>query len=394
MKIVFYSLVYNHHQSLVAGELYRKPDIDYTFVELRNLTGEAKKGRTVETNSCPYILQAWVSQEMADKAMELAITADVCVFGGIESLPYIKARLKRNLLTFEMSERWLKRGWLNVLSPNIFRNLLAYYIYGWGNKPYYKLCCSGFTAEDQLRLGTFKNKCYKWGYFTEVETDVEISQGISTSGVTPLMWCSRFLMLKHPELPIIMANRLKHKGYKFILNMYGCGEKLEVSKRLVHELNVADVVSFVGNKPNGELMKDMKKHAIFLFTSDRNEGWGAVANESMSNGCVLVTSDAIGSTPYLVEDGVTGVVFRSSKIGYGFKGDKCIVDMEAVNSLIEKVEWLLNHPKERYEIAYRGYKSMCRVWSPQNAASNLLDLIDSLRKNKNCRINKGPCSPA
>ena len=53
--------------------------------------------------------------------------------------------------------------------------------------------------------------------------------------------------------------------------------------------------------PNAKILQEMRKHEIFLFTSDRNEGWGAVSNESMSNGCMLVGSDGIGSIPFLVK---------------------------------------------------------------------------------------------
>ena len=34
----------------------------------------------------------------------------------------------------------------------------------------------------------------------------------------------------------------------------------------------------------------MEKADIFLFTSDRREGWGAVANEAMNSACALVVS--------------------------------------------------------------------------------------------------------
>ena len=57
---------------------------------------------------------------------------------------------------------------------------------------------------------------------------------------------------------------------------------------------------------------------------------GAVANESMSQGCVLVGSDAIGSIPFLVKHRQNGLVFRS-----------CQVD-----SLVEEAEWLITHPQE------------------------------------------------
>ena len=36
----------------------------------------------------------------------------------------------------------------------------------------------------------------------------------------------------------------------------------------------------------------MEQADIYLFTSDRNEGWGAVANEAMNSACAMV-ADAI-----------------------------------------------------------------------------------------------------
>ena len=80
----------------------------------------------------------------------------------------------------------------------------------------------------------------------------------------------------------------------------------------------------------------MRKHEIFLFTSDRNEGWGAVSNESMSNGCILVGSDGIGSIPFLVEDGVSGITFKRANTDSGFIGEKLQIDEKALSSLTEK----------------------------------------------------------
>lgn len=390
MKLVFYSIVLNNHQSSVADELWRITNHQYRFVELANLQRSENKGGTRDYNDCPYLVRAWQSEEARQEAMTLACTADVCVFSGVESLPYQKERLRLGKLSFDMSERWLKRGISNVFSPTIFRMLFAYYWGQWRKKPLYKLCCSAFAARDHYLLGTYKGKCYKWGYFTSVvRRDCEVSAN-SEPNITPLMWCSRYLILKHPELPILMAARLKKKCYHFVLEMYGAGEYEESTKRLAQELRVDDVVRFCGTKANDELIADMRRHEIFLFTSDKNEGWGAVANESMANGCVLVASDAIGSTPYLVKDYITGLCFRSPRTSSSFD----CPDIESLNSLCEKVEWLLDNPNERIKIQKQGMTLMQEVWSPQEAARRLLILIDCLQQGKKSVFNDGPCSVA
>lgn len=388
MKIVFYSLVLNHHQACVADEFYNILGDDYAFVE----TAEChdRKGATEDYSKRPYLVKAWESAEAWSHAMQLAETAEVCVFGGFEALPFEKARMKKGLLSFDMGERMLKRGWLNLASPRILKMIMAYHLGGWSKKTIYKLCMSAFTKQDQYKLCSFKEKCYKWGYFTHVDEDFDVDASImdaSTSEITPLMWCSRFLTWKHPELPVQMAHNLKKKGYRFMLSMYGDEgnaaqhdgvyprKKLEA---LIEELGVGDCVRLMGNRPNGEILKAMQESAIFLFTSDRLEGWGAVANESMANGCVLVASDAIGSTPYLVENGFNGFAFKS-----------CNAD-----SLTEKVEWLLTHPTELRQMQKNAYKRMRDMWSPKKGAEAFLKLIDDLQNGRDSSIAEGPCSKA
>lgn len=391
MELVFYSLILNNHQANVADELWRLTNQSYCFVELANLRGDHCKGDTHDYSDRPYLLQAWKSKEAYSKAINLARTAECCVFSGVQALPFQKERMKWGLLSFDMSERWLKRGLINLFSPAILKMFLAYHFGGWSRKPIYKLCCSAFAAGDQRKLKTYHGRCYKWGYFTRVEKfDVEAASDVSTSNITPLMWCSRYLMLKHPELPVLMAHRLKEKRYRFVIDMYGSGEYEKTARQLASDLGVTDVVRFMGIKPNDELLADMRKYNIFLFTSDKNEGWGAVANESMANGCVLVASDGIGSSPYLIDDGKTGLLFKSPQTSSNI--DK--PDMAALDELCEKVEYLLNNPSKQQEIRQRSLALMQNEWNPRVAAERLLVLIDCLRNDQKLPYSKGPCSKA
>ena len=391
MKLVFYSLILNNHQANVADELWEQTGHSYCFVELANLQAEHRKGDTHDYGDRPYYLRAWLSDADYCKAMELAVTAECCVFSGVQALPFQKERMKLGLLSFDMSERWLKRGFINLFSPAILKMFLAYHIGKWGKKPIYKLCCSAFAAGDQSKLFTYRGRCYKWGYFTKVgKLDIEASTDVSTSNITSFMWCARYLMWKHPELPILMAQRLKEKGYRFMLDMYGNGAYKEQTKQLAKELDVEDVVRFMGVKPNEELLSDMREHKIFLFTSDRNEGWGAVANESMANGCVLVASDGIGSSPYLIGDGETGLLFKSPHISSTFGKP----DRRALDSLCEQVEYLLDNPQEWQKMQQNSVTLMQKMWNPRVAADRLLALIDCLRNEKDTPFVEGPCSKA
>lgn len=377
MKLVIFSPFLNHHQVPLADELYHLLGEQFVFVSTRkNDAAQLKGGK--DYSHRPYYLCAADSAEKYEKAFQLVKNAEVALISGGE-LEYEIARAKTNKLTFEVSERWLKRGWMNLFSPTIFKCFLAYWRY-FRRKSVYKLCCSAYAATDHYKLGTFRGRCFKWGYFTKVgEKQLGASElNSSDSDVVRLMWCARFLHLKHPELAVLVAGRLKKAGYHFVLDMYGDGVELENTKELARQLNLNDVVKFHGSLANDEVLEQMKQHEIFLFTSDSNEGWGAVANEAMSNGCVLVGSDAIGSIPYLVRDGENGCIFRN-------------MDIE---SLFGKVKYLLDSPKERKRLSIRAQEDMRNIWSPESAARNLLTLISDIQADKECSIQEGPGSKA
>lgn len=377
MTIVFVSNFINHHQSLWSDELFKVLLGHYYFVETQKMFDWLKSGGYDDFSSRPYVLQAWKDDASKKKAEELCVNADVAIFGA-DSLDYQIMRAKTGKLSFEASERWLKKGILNLLSPRLLRNMWYYHTL-FRKKPVYKLCSSAYAAGDQYKMFSYKDRCYKWGYFTRVDDyDIEASLDNRQATEFRLMWCARFLKWKHPEMAIKLAARLKAKDYAFTLDMYGSGVELERMQTLAHQLDLTDVVRFCGNLPNDQILEQMRCHDIFLFTSDRNEGWGAVANEAMSNGCVLVGSDAIGSVPFLVKDGENGCVFKS-----------CNLD-----SLMNKVEYLLNNRTEIRRLAVNGYLTMKTVWSPENAARNLMTLIDDLRNGRDTSVADGPCSKA
>lgn len=398
MTIAYFSNFLNHHQKSVADELASTEGIEYTFVETVPMYDWLKKGGYSDYSNESYVLRAWENTENKQKAVELAKTVDVALFAGpdVLYLEIIRARCC-DKLSFEVSERWLKKGWINILSPRLLKSIWNYHVL-FKKKNFYKLCASAFCANDQYKLLSFRNRCYKWGYFTKIDTNLDVESYLVNrpiSKAVSIMWCSRFLKLKHPELPILMAKKLKDKGFCFILNMYGSGIKLEVAKKLVRKLDIEDVVSFKGTMPNDEILRAMRQHEIFLFTSDQNEGWGAVANEAMSNGCVLIASNQIGSVPFLVKDGETGLSFKSAGKNYGFVGgDSLKIDEIALNSLTDRVEMLLINPLQRKRIAINGYRRIRDIWSPKNAAKNLLILIKDFQEGRETSINEGPCSKA
>jgi hypothetical protein len=113
----------------------------------------------------------------------------------------------------------------------------------------------------------------------------------------------------------------------------------------------------------------MRKSDVFLFTSDRREGWGAVANEAMNSGCAVLADAMIGAVPYLLRSGWNGAVYSRDRWGFGRRR----------RSLYEEwLEKLATDRKTREYLARNAYATIAEKWNPEHAAENLLGLMKEL----------------
>ena len=375
MMIVFFWNYLNHHQVCVADELHKLLGNDFCFVATLPRNENELKG-DMDYSSRPYCILAAESEDAHVKAMEYAMTADVCVFGAC-SQEYAIHRAIHNPkgFSFEAGERWLKRGWMNILSPVLRTWWLNYQKY-YRKANFYKLCSSAFAAGDEDLLGCYNGRHFKWGYFIDTPSDNLYKPHVIRR--IRIMWCARFISWKHPELAIECAKRLKEENYEFQLDMYGDGPLRAKCEELVKKVGLCNEVVLGGNIPNNNLIQAMRESDIFLFTSDRQEGWGVVANEAMAAGCCLVAGDKIGSAPYLIRNGVNGYMFR---------------DKDA-DSLYRIVKQLMDNPNERIQLVKQAQEDMVTLWSPHCAAKNFLQLVDDIIHERKTSIKEGPCSKA
>lgn len=371
MKVTFFINYLNHHQSPVADEMYKLLGGDFRYVATSSRRDEDLKGGN-DCSARPYCLFAADDDKAAQEAHILNRESDVCVYGA-GNLDWELERARTGKLSFEISERWFKRGFINILSPRLIK---WWWLYQrkLRNKPFYTLCAGGYTASDRTRLLTFKNRCYKWGYFTTIP---DLKQLHNENDVVQIMWCARLIPLKHPEMPLLLAKRLKSDGYNFHINIVGDGEMRPQLEKLISKYDVAEYVTLRGNLPNDEVLKAMRESDVFLFTSNRLEGWGAVVNEAMSSGCCVIANKAIGSTPYLIKEKITGLTFNGS-----------------INSMYSQAKFLLDNPENCRRIGENASRQMRQIWSPANAARSLLGLTNDLLAGKETSITEGPCSKA
>ena len=88
----------------------------------------------------------------------------------------------------------------------------------------------------------------------------------------------------------------------------GTGETGEEARDLARRLDLP--VTFAGFLNQSEISRAYVAADCLVLPSDYGETWGLVVNEAMHHGLPVVVSDRVGCGPDLVEDGVTGRVFR------------------------------------------------------------------------------------
>jgi len=370
MKITFVSNFLNHHQTPVADELYRRLGDGYRFISTTETPESFLKSGYPDCRAFPYNILAYESEEKRGEAQRFVDEADAVIIG---SAPYswVEKRVEAGKQTFIYSERWFKRVPRNYFSPGLWKSLFKYH-FRWSRKPNVSvLCASAFLPKDLDFLGLYKGRRYKWGYFTECPK-LDISEIIAKRNREriDIFWCARFIGWKRWDLPILLAGHLKRAGYKFRLRMAGTGADWEKAKRLVERQGVGDCVKLIGTLPNAEILEKMRESSVFLFTSNRQEGWGAVLNEAMGSGCACVVGNEIGSAPYLIKDGENGFLFKSCNL----------------EDLKKKVRLLLDDVALRERISVAAYRTMQNEWSPRNVASQFLSL------NENLTPKNGVCS--
>ena len=375
--ITFFSNFINEHQIPFCSAMYKKTDGGFRFVATEPLSEQRiKMGFYDRSNEFPYVVKSFESTAGYKEALRLGRESDVVIIGSAPD-EFIIDRLKENKLTFRYCERFFKEGRWHILDPRVFISHFENdFIYR--NKNLYMLCASAYTAPDCRFIFSYPGKTYKWGYFPEVNQPScdEILFEKRKNEKTKILWASRFIKLKHPEEVIDIAERLKKDNFAFEIEMLGIGELRDKYERIAEKKDLKDIISFTGPFPSTEVLKRMKEADIFLFTSDRNEGWGAVLNESMSNACAVVAGREIGSVPYLLEDGKNGLIY----------------DRRDKNSLYNCVKTLIDNKHLRETLGKNAYETVKSVWNAEVAANRLLTLINAINNGTETPFISGPCS--
>ena len=396
MKTAFVSNYINHHQIPFCDEMYRILEGEFTFVQTQPMEEERIRMGWHGEARPPYV-KCWY--EEPEDCRRLVMDCELVLFGGTDDESYIKERLQTGKPVIRLSERLYKTGQWKAVSP---RGLRKKYIdhTRYRKAPVYLLCAGAYVPSDFHIVRAYPGKMYCWGYFPESrQHDIENLLAVKgwemkSKKIPYLLWAGRMIDWKHPELALETAEYLKKQGLSFHLEMVGDGELRHQLEEQRMRRGLEEQVSFSGFLPPEEVRRHMEQADIYLFTSDRQEGWGAVANEAMNSGCALVADHMIGAIPWLVSHGENGLVYQDGQ----------------ASELFRMTESLVRDRENCRRLGRNAYYTIVETWNAKNAAGSLVKLAEVLftgKKGSGWTSGKGsdsvegcfrggltPCTPA
>lgn len=346
MTITFFSSVLNHHQISLCNALRQIPGVVFTFVQMIELT-EERRAQGFSAIEESFVVSA---RQEPEKAYRLCMESDVVIAGVIDQ-KWVNQRVAKGKLTFAYKERFCKD--LKVMfHPAFWKNGYMNY-FRYRNQQLYLLCASAYTAPDTKHIFPRPEKKFKWGYFPQVAIHADAAAHLEGKSPASILWAGRFISLKHPEMCVRLAKHLKETGYTFTMRIVGLGPMEQELKDQIARCGLQDSVKLLGQMPPQEVRREMGKSEIFLFTSDHKEGWGAVLNEAMSEGCACICSRQAGSTGFLIKNGENGFCYN----------------WDDINTLIQCTEQLLENRILLRNIQTNAMETIRNAWNAETAAT-------------------------
>lgn len=351
--VTFVSNYINHHQLPFCVAMSKMENVEFHFIQTSPM--EKKRidmGWGVDTRDYPFVTLLYEEQ---DKARGLILDSDVTILGWSDGAvaDLERIRLSSGKLTFRVSERIYREGQWKFISPKgLMRKYQEHIKYR--KDPVYLLCAGAYVASDFELINSYPDKKLKWGYFPQSQEEVSFckSEIIGPLDVINICWAGRLIDLKHPEFAIEAARKLRDKNFSFHMDIIGDGEKRQELSDLIDRYGLGDLVTLRGAMKPIEVSGYMGKADVFLFTSNYLEGWGAVVNEAMQNGCAVVASYEAGAVPFLIMDEINGLTYNNGSFERFF----------------DKVLYLFENRDKIRELGNRAKDTICSRWNAENGA--------------------------
>jgi len=182
------------------------------------------------------------------------------------------------------------------------------------------------------------------------------------SEVPIILFVGRLILAKNPiELVSAFNNLNEISKEEAILVIVGNGEQERVVQKAMEGNPNIKRIPWL-DKPN-EVYDLMSVADVFVLPST-HEPWGAVVNEALAAGCCVVTSDKVGSSYDLIEDGISGFIYKSGEI----------------NQLIDILDILIKSKNTRIRISLEGQKSASK-FDQDYVVDNFINVVSYIKNN-------------
>jgi glycosyltransferase involved in cell wall biosynthesis len=297
------------------------------------------------------ILRFWESEA---EVMRWIDEADVVIQGRFP-IKFIKRRINAGKLTFACQERlWKKRPTLGRKLSRLghfYKNYISV-----NRSNYHFLAIGGYAAKDLNEMGFFKGRSWQFGYFI----DAPDYQSRPERESIELLWCARLSEVKQPIMALDILAGLQQRGIKAKLRMVGDGVLRGALETEIEVRGMSDSVRLTGWQTQDQVRTHMGKADLFLMTSHHGEGWGLVVNEALSYGCGVVANQELGSAIWLIEQGVSGVLYSEQNL----------------NTILDDLASMGR--KRILAMGQAGNQAMHLSWSSEVAAMRTIALSKSL----------------
>ncbi len=375
MKVTFVSNYINHHQIPLSNVLFRQLGKDYTFIQTEKMEEERVRLGWGLEGLPEYVKCSYEEPQLCEK---LIMESDVVIWGGLEEEAMLLPRLQAGKPVIRYSERLYKEAQWKAITPRGLRKKYLDHT-RYRKEQVYLLCAGAFVASDFHIVRAYPDKMFKWGYFPEYkEYDVETL--LQSKQPEEILWAARFIDWKHPELVVEVAQELKDRGKQFHITMVGDGPLRPQIEKRIEQVGLLEQFTLTGAISPGEVRGYMEKASIFLMTSDRREGWGAVLNEAMNSGCVVIADRMEGASLFLIEQGENG-----------YWCHKPMAPQMA--DLVMKV---LEDKTLCHTLGRKAYETIADTWNAEVAGTRLLTMCEYILKGEEPKDLwlEGPCSKA
>lgn len=146
---------------------------------------------------------------------------------------------------------------------------------------------------------------------------------------------------KQPLLSVEVIKKLKEKGHKVQLNIYGEGPERSTLAQYIKVNKLDNTVVLHGNCDK-DTLKKAYQHAHFLLFISQSEGWPKVVAEAMFWGCLPITSK-VSCIPFMLAKGERGALVNAN-----------------ADEIVAVVESYLQHPEQ-----YAAQTNKAMEWSRQ-----------------------------